>query len=562
MRFILWSAVILTFALPTSAWTAPPEIRSTVPAGLQRGVDTQLTLYGPGFSPGMELVVPFPAEITLKSANSEVANFSIKPAKDMSVGIFPVRVRTADGVSNMLLLAVHDLPVVVEVEPNDRLQQAQRIDWPCMIAGSLGGRGAPHPSKDVDMYKFAVKSGQRLTFVSETRRVGLAPDLAMRLRDPRGRELAFCDDVPGLGVEPRLDYTFKEAGDYTVEMHFSHFSYTGRNHNYQLKIGAFNYARSVFPLGGKRGEKVSLTVIDRDGKPSTLQTRVTADPRADEWWLPLEDFPGSLPWRMAVGDLPEVMEEPDRSGPQLIAWPATVNGRIAKPEEVDRYRLLVKPGQKIRIAADAFYHGSALDGVLRVFDPAGKVLAANDNRGGRMNPDPLVDFTIPEGVTEVTVALEDGFGRGGPEYPYRMTIEPGGPDFELFTGTERPRTGWPENDAVNLPVGQPVKLAVRVVRRGYQGAIQLKAIDAPPGVTIPPVLIPEGAASAEITLTATAQAPASLFEIGLVGEAQVDGKTITRKVVRHIHIAEPSLTNMPWNWRLTRLVGAKVGGTR
>ena len=200
--------------------------------------------------------------------------------------------------------------------------------------------------------------------------------------------------------------------------------------------------------------------------------------------------------------------------------------------------------------------------MLRVYDPAGKVLAANDNRGGRMNPDPLVDFTIPEGVNEVTVTLEDGFGRGGADYPYRMTIEPGGPDFELFTGTERPRTGWPENDAVNLPVGQPVKLAVRRGAARLPGAIQLKAIDAPPGVTVPPVLIPEGKASGEITFTASAQAPASLFEIGLVGEAQVDGKIVTRKVVRHIHIAEPSFTNMPWNWRLTRLVGAKVEGAR
>lgn len=558
MRVFPWSAALLALGLPTIAQTAPPELRSIVPAGLQRGVETQLTFYGPGFAAGMELVLPFPAEIKLNSASSEVASFTVQPGKDVPVGIFPVRVRTAGGVSNMLLLAVHDLRRVIEVEPNDRLHQAQRIEWPCMITGALGGRGAPHPSKDVDVYKFAVEAGQRLTFVSETRRVGLAPDLAMCLRDPRGRELAFSDDTPGQGVEPRIDYTFKEAGDYTVEVHFTNFNYTGRNHNYQLKIGPFNYARSVFPLGGKRGETVSLTVTDRDGKPSTVQARVPADADAEEWWLPLADFPGSLPWRMAVGDLPEVMEDADRTSPQVIAWPATVNGQIGTPDEVDRYRLVVKPGQKLRVAADAFYHGSALDGVLRVYDSAGKVLAANDNRGGRMNPDPLVDFTVPDGVNEVTVTLEDSFGRGGAEFAYRMTIEPGGADFELFTGTERPRTGWPDSDAVNLPVGQPNKLAVRVVRNGYQGAIELKSAAAPAGITVSPVVIPEGMATGEITLTATAQAPASLFEIGLVGEAVVDGKVITRKVVRYIHIAEPSFTNMRWDWRLTRLVGAKV----
>jgi hypothetical protein len=562
MRLFPWCAVILAMVSPSFAWTAPPEIRSIVPPGLQRGVETQITFYGPGFGPGMELVVHFPANVKLNSASGEVATFSVQAAKEVPVGIYPVRVRTADGISNIQLLAVHELPRVVETEPNDRLPQAQRIDCPCVITGALGGRGAPHPSKDVDTYKFTVKAGQRLTFVSETRRVGLAPDLAIRLRDPRGRELVFCDDTPGLGVEPRIDYTFKEAGDHTVEVHFSHFNYAGRNHNYQLKVGACNYARSVFPLGGKRGETVNVTVLDRDAKPSTLQAHVPADPRADHWWLPLVDFPASLPWRMAVGDLPEVMEDPDGTGPQVIVWPATVNGRIAKPDEVDRYRLRVKPGQQIRITADAFYHGSALDGVLRVYDPAGKMLAANDNRAGRMNSDPLVDFTIPEGVDEVIVALDDGFGRGGTDFPYRMTIEPGGPDFELFTGSVRSLTNWPENDAVNLPIGEPVKVAVRVVRRGYQGAIQLKAVDAPPGITVPPVLIPEGAASAEITFIATAQAPASLFEVGLVGEAQVEGKIVTRKVERYIHIAEPSNTNMRWDWRLTRLVCTKVEGKR
>lgn len=559
MRRFLWSTVL--FLGSSVAWSAPPEPRSIVPPGLQRGVETQVTLYGPGFGPGMELILPFSAAVKLTSASSEVASFTINAAKEVPVGVFPVRVRTAEGVSNMQLLAVHELPRVAEIEPNDRLPQAQRIEWPCVISGALGGRGAPHPSKDVDVYKFAVKAGQRLTFVSETRRVGLAPDLALRLRDPRGRELAFCDDVPGLGVEPRLDFTFKEAGEYTIEAHFSHFNYSGRNHNYQLKVGACNYVRSVFPLGGKRGETLHVTVLDRDGKPSIHQARVPDDPRLEHWSLPLVDFPASLPWRMGVGDLPEVFEDPQRTGPQLIAWPATVNGRIEQPDELDRYRLQVKPGQKIRIGADAFYHGSVLDGVLRVHDLHGKVLAANDNRGGRMNPDPLVDFTVPDDVSEVIVTLEDGFGRGGVEYPYRLTIEHGGPDFELYTGAARNLTNWPENDVVNLPVGEPVKVAVRVVRRDYTGAIRLKAIDVPSGITVLPALVPEGSVSGEITLTATVKAPA-LFDIGLVGEAEVEGKVITRKVVRHIHLAEPAMTNMAWNWRLTRLVGAKVEGKR
>src|SRR5207244_3707571 len=97
----------------------------------------------------------------------------LKPAKDVVPGIYPIRVRTAEGVSNLVLFAITDLPVIREVEPNGPPAEAQRIEWPCLIAGSIGGAGAPHPSKDVDLYRFTVKAGQRLTFVAETRRLGL-----------------------------------------------------------------------------------------------------------------------------------------------------------------------------------------------------------------------------------------------------------------------------------------------------------------------------------------------------------------------------------------------------
>ena len=73
MRVFLWSAVVLAIVTPGVATTAPPEIRSIVPPGLQRGVETQLTFYGPGFGAGMELVLPFPAEIKLNSASRTCA---------------------------------------------------------------------------------------------------------------------------------------------------------------------------------------------------------------------------------------------------------------------------------------------------------------------------------------------------------------------------------------------------------------------------------------------------------------------------------------------------------
>ena len=74
------------------------------------------------------------------------------------------------------------------------------------------------------------------------------------------------------------------------------------------------------------------------------------------------------------------------------------------------------------------------------------VLANADGFSARIEVDPLLDFTVPDEVREVTVTLEDCFGRGGVEFAYRLTFEPGGDDFELSTGIDFPRDGNAQND--------------------------------------------------------------------------------------------------------------------
>lgn len=540
------------------AWAAPPWLRSHFPSAVQRGVETRLQFLGKDFAPGMTLIAPFAAEVRVDSSGSEQAFVVLKPGQDVTPGVYPIRLRTAGGVSNLVLLAITDLKVVREVEPNGRLAEAQRVDWPCVIAGSIGGTGAPHPSKDADLYRFTVKAGQRLTFVAEARRLGLTPDLIMRLRDGKGRQLAECDDTPGLGVDPRIDFTFTEAGDYFLEVHLTFFSWSGRNLAYLIKVGEFDYVRSVFPLGGRRGEKLKLSIAGRDGRTTLIDTDVPKEAWQDDWLVPMPKHPGSLPMRLAIGDFAEIFEDAGRSSPQVVKGPVTINGRIGKPDEIDRYALAVQPGQKVRARVDAFCHGSPLDGVIRVFDPAGKLIGESLPRRPRMLPDPLLDFAVPEGVREVTVTIEDGFGRGGDEFAYRLTLEPGGPDFELHLGAVHPRDGNAQNDVVHLPVGAAVAVPVRVLRRGYDGPIKIRPIDPPPGVTVSGV-VSEGKAAGEITFTASAQA-APLFEIALVGESEIDGKLVSRKVVHPLHLAEPYFTNLPWNWRLTRVLCCKLPG--
>src|SRR5262249_54677818 len=150
-------------------------------------------------------------------------------------------------------------------------------------------------------------AGERLTFVSENWRTGLSPMLFLRLLDGDGRTLATANDTPTLLRDARIDCTAPRDGDYFLEL--TALEGGGRTMHYLVRMGAFDYARSVFPLGGRRGQPLRLSVVNRDGRVSAVETRVPSDPWADHWRLPLNDFPGSPPWQLAVGDHPEVTED-------------------------------------------------------------------------------------------------------------------------------------------------------------------------------------------------------------------------------------------------------------
>ena len=70
----------------------------------------------------------------------------------------------------------------------------------------------------------------------------------------------------------------------------------GWTNHYLVKIGAMDYARAVFPLGGRRGEMRKLQVVDRDGRTSTIEARVPADP-----WLDLTTPEGTEEFAATAG---------------------------------------------------------------------------------------------------------------------------------------------------------------------------------------------------------------------------------------------------------------------
>src|SRR5262249_5688397 len=193
---------------------------------------------------------------------------------------------------------------------------------------------------------------------------------------------------------------------------------------YRLKIGSYPYADTIFPLGGRRGEKVAVTMLGGN-LPHPVSATVDLNTKSP---FTLVNVPGSLspPFVFAIGDSPEAFE-PDTGAPATLAENTVVNGRISKPGEGDRYKLAVEPGQTWLFEVAAATLGtSQLDALLTVTDAKGKKLLASDDLKGA---DPVLPFTVPDGVKELNIAVQDLLGRGGDMFAYRLSARPEGPDF-------------------------------------------------------------------------------------------------------------------------------------
>lgn len=485
----------------------PPVIREMTPRGAQQGTAVQLSFSGDGLKgsnlrvvhslPGA-LTTMVPAAAKPGTAATDLA-FLLEVRKDAPVGLYPLRVVTDDGASNVVLFSVGMLPEAMEEHEREA---PQSLKHPVVVNGTLG-------PAEIDRYSVDVKTGERLVFETEARRAGSAIDSAIEVLDPAGKVIAKNDDAPGLGVDARLELTFAKAGRYTVRVHDSKYSDQQQNF-YRLKIGSYQYADGVFPLGGKLGEEIEVSFVGGNlGEP--VKTRVMLDaPRVQI------RLPGSpaLPFYL-VGS-PE--------GGFMI------DGRLEKPAQVDSYPLAVKPGEQWMLELQAGALGtSRLDGLLSVYAPDGKKLFSRDDVGGA---DPALPFTAPEGVSELIVRVEDLLGRGGPAFGYRLSARKGGPDFTADVDTP----------FVNVPAGGTASVQVAVQRRGFEGPVQLKVLGLPEGFKVAGGHVPSEAAAQSpftenmgyrigrgmLTISAPSDAQPQTLDLTIVAEGDGPLGRITR----------------------------------
>ena len=523
--------LILIFVCATSAVCAPPQINGTSPVGLRRGQSAELNVSGANLAGNPRIIAPFGFKIDAPAAKGDASSWKLNLTVDpgAAVGVYPVRVQTDDGISNPILLAVGQLPQVVEKEENSTFETAQKVpDPPLVVEGQVAGN-------DVDFFQFHGKKGQLILVDAQCARIGSGIDPSIRLTAalPSRAYVASADDSAGLATDARLTAVLPADGDYVVELSDSRYQGAGRP-IYRLVIGEVPEAEEVFPLGGRQGETVGLEL-----RGGTLSGVTFAAAR-------LNPLPGTriMPARIASGCLapqapnaaggldlesmcplvtstyPELREPADPgTAPTKAIAPVVLNGRIDRPGESDRFVIVTTPGQRLRVRVEASEFGSALDGVLQVLGKNGAVIANADDtnvvqpaRPGQqpqtiVTPDPSLDLTIPGSTNEITLVIRDLENRGGIGFPYRIVVEPLLPDFELLANESQ----------LSVPRGGTAGLGVTVLRRGYSGPITVTVADLPAGLTVRPGTIAAGQTAGALTMTASPDASFAAAPLKLVG---------------------------------------------
>ena len=538
-RLLTWWLVAVA-----AATAAGPSLTRLEPWGARRGTAVTLTLEGYGLSDDIKIVTNLPGEFTELTSESpgRALPLLLELAKDAPVGSYPIRIATKAGISNVLLFTVGPFPEVDEAESasmsrmysNDSTGTAQEISLPATINGTLRG-------SDRDWYRFAGEAGGKVVVEVEARRAGSAIDAVIEVRDSGGITIARNNDALGIGVDPRAEVSIPADGVFFVQVRDARFS-TQKMNFYRLRAGRYSYAEAVFPLGWKRGESTEVQLLGGNSeKPVKIWPDLSAEATASGFAdLRLPDENGPLPLRMVVGDDDEVFE-PEGEGPHRLEPGVIVNGLIDAGGEIDRYRIKVEPGRQWMIETQAAGLGtSALYGLLTLYDDKGRKLASAGDQvpeeplsfissSGQTFGDPHLGFEVPEGVTEVTVTLEDLLGRGGPAYGYRLVARQQPPDFTLTLGTPQ----------VTIPKDGSAIVSANVDRRGYMGAIRLEVDGLPEDVELQGGHIPAevgGMTTSRISrrgvLTLTPKPGAETKELALTvwGEGVLeDGRTVRVK---------------------------------
>ena len=496
--FTAFLSAVITFNFSAQALLAAPTINNISVPGIQIGTTVQITITGTDLTPAPKLVASFPisAQKAVEGSDNSKAIIELTAA-NAQPGIHWIRIASDKGISNALSLGVDNLTQIPFTESIDAL--------PVALAGDLSGG-------NILKTTFVGKASEAIVVDVEGRRIGSNIRPVLRLLNAEGVQIGFSAPQPELHGDARISTTIPTDGTYTLEMHDILYKGPGPG-RFRLKIGNLSFADLAFPIGVQTGRTASVkygrTNIDSVVDISSASDTISSLP------LPTTGHStGSRP-RVIFSNHAEYVENDNAT--DVPAAPVGINGRLSKNGETDSFKVLAKPGSKLRLDVVARRAGSPVDGVLVVKAANGAQIGQNDDRPGLS--DPGIDITVPGDSEFITVTLNDLLRRGGEDFIYRIEVQDiSQPQFAATIAQDR----------LQIPAGSTQTVIVNIARQGYNGDVDLEFEGLPEGVTVADNQVLAGRTRGLISITAADGV--SLAGIGRIIATAADENIGTRKV--------------------------------
>jgi len=462
--------LVLVTCPTLSSFAAAPNVTRISPSAAASGKTTVVTFHGDNLQGAVDLWASFACEVALVKSSDSTA-FELKVPRPTPTGIGALRLITTNGLSSLQLLVIDSLPTVQASPTNHSPQPAQRVS--CSTAAD----GVCEELRS-DFYQFTAKKGERLAIEVVAQRLGSPLDPLLRLLDAQGRELAFNDDAPGLGVDARIDFHCSKSGDYVLELRDTRHS-GGPRHRYRLRIG------DALPIP-----------------------------------LPFLSSPEIAKLTELINPLTSASEiEPNNDGShaQSIRLPVELAGRFDRPGDRDVFEFRAGKGQRLVFTGRTRSLRSPCDLFLQLQTTNGTKLAEANATGA--DEGILTNRFSADGIYRLVV--EELNRNGGPNLAYRIVVRELMPGFALSTETER----------VSMPAGESIEIEVKPERHEYDGPIELAANGLPDGFSISNAVITAKTNAVKLKINAPLDLGfGDFFLFSIVGSAVVDGAKVSERV--------------------------------
>lgn len=249
MRLFGLSVLLLALAAPAPSQDkkkdAAPKVLYAMPLVAKAGEKQKLTLRGKGLAAVKEVTVSgaegamvkvlaaraaappnnYPGE---RVGDSEVEIELELPKGAKSGAVKLAAVGTGSPSDEYALLLRDELPAVAEKEDNGGFETAQAVTLPCAVEGAVKGE------RDVDVFKFEGKKGDKVRIEVQAARFGSPLDAMLTVYDADRKVVGSVDDADGTS-DPVLVLALPKDGTYYISLIDAH-DLGGPNFGYRLVI--------------------------------------------------------------------------------------------------------------------------------------------------------------------------------------------------------------------------------------------------------------------------------------------------------------------------------------